>query len=106
MHDHCTASERCRQRQSCRERLYRFEMDVEHWRALIRELRGIEIIDLMRVRVEQVEDIELQVPKTADVQHLADHVIAERGVRYGRVVMIPTSTDKKPKARKHGHHHD
>jgi CopG family transcriptional regulator, nickel-responsive regulator len=81
-------------------------MDVEHWRALIRELRGIEIIDLMRVRVEQVEDIELQVPKTADVQHLADHVIAERGVRYGRVVMIPTSPDKRPKSRKHGHHHD
>jgi CopG family nickel-responsive transcriptional regulator len=24
-----------------------------------------------------------------DVQHLADHVIAERGVRHGRVVMIP-----------------
>jgi CopG family nickel-responsive transcriptional regulator len=25
-----------------------------------------------------------------DIQHFADHVIAERGVRYGRVVMIPT----------------
>ena len=24
------------------------------------------------------------------VQHFADHIIAERGVRYGRVVMIPT----------------
>ena len=36
---------------------------------------------------------------TADVQHFADHVIAERGVRYGRVVMIPTAGDgaaKKP----------
>jgi CopG family nickel-responsive transcriptional regulator len=43
---------------------------------------------------------------SGEVRHLADHIIAERGVRYGRVVMIPTSPDKKPKARKHGHHHD
>lgn len=27
--------------------------------------------------------------KTSDVQHLADHVVAERGVRYGRLVTIP-----------------
>ena len=26
-----------------------------------------------------------------DVQHFADHIIAERGVKYGRVVMIPTA---------------
>jgi CopG family nickel-responsive transcriptional regulator len=25
-----------------------------------------------------------------DIQHFADHVIAERGVRYGRAVIIPT----------------
>jgi CopG family nickel-responsive transcriptional regulator len=40
-----------------------------------------------------------------EVRHFADHIIAERGVRYGRVVMIPTAADKKPKTRKH-HHHD
>lgn len=39
----------------------------------------------------------------AEVQHFADHIIAERGVKYGRVVMIPTAkkTDgakKKPHA--------
>lgn len=28
--------------------------------------------------------------KTKDVRHLADHVIAERGVVHGRVVMFPT----------------
>jgi len=28
--------------------------------------------------------------KTGAVQHFADHVIAERGVRHGRVVMMPT----------------
>lgn len=27
-----------------------------------------------------------------DVRHFADHVIAERGVRYGRVVLIPTTS--------------
>ncbi len=39
-----------------------------------------------------------------EVRHFADHIIAERGVRYGRVVMIPTTADKKP--RKGGHKHD
>src|SRR3954465_8525515 len=42
---------------------------------------------------------------SGEVRHFADHIIAERGVRYGRVVMIPTASDKKPKARKHGLHH-
>jgi len=31
----------------------------------------------------------------AEVQHFADHIIAERGVRYGRLVMIPTEDGKK-----------
>jgi CopG family nickel-responsive transcriptional regulator len=34
-----------------------------------------------------------------DVRHFADHVIAERGVRYGRVVTIPTDGKK----RRHSH---
>ena len=35
-----------------------------------------------------------------DVQHFADRLFAERGVRYGRVAMIPTSakTKRRPKA--------
>ena len=46
---------------------------------------------------------------SGEVRHFADHIIAERGVRYGRVVMIPTATNKsgkKPRPRKHGHSHD
>lgn len=31
----------------------------------------------------------------SDVRHFADHVIAERGVRYGRVVTIPTGGRKR-----------
>jgi CopG family nickel-responsive transcriptional regulator len=43
----------------------------------------------------------------AEVQHFADHIIAERGVRYGRLVMIPTEpSGKKPASRKKsGHRH-
>jgi len=41
----------------------------------------------------------------AEVQHFADHIIAERGVRYGRLVMIPTDASKKRStARKQGVH--
>ena len=31
-----------------------------------------------------------------DVRHLADHIIAERGVRHGRVVMIPAVPEDGP----------
>jgi CopG family nickel-responsive transcriptional regulator len=31
----------------------------------------------------------------AEVQHFAEHIIVERGVRYGRLVMIPTDTTKR-----------
>lgn len=40
---------------------------------------------------------------SAEVQHFADHIIAERGVRYGRVVTIPTAGARKSGAA-HGHH--
>ena len=30
---------------------------------------------------------------SGEVRHFADHIIAERGVRYGRVVMIPTASE-------------
>jgi CopG family nickel-responsive transcriptional regulator len=41
----------------------------------------------------------------AEVQHLADHIIAERGVRYGRVVMIPTGSASRARKRA-AHRHD
>ncbi len=43
----------------------------------------------------------------AHVQHFADHVIAERGVKYGRVVMIPTEGGKKKEVsrKRSGHGH-
>lgn len=37
---------------------------------------------------------------SAEVQHFADHIIAERGVRYGKIVVIPTG-HAKPKHSRH-----
>lgn len=37
------------------------------------------------------------------VQHFADHVVAERGVRYGRVVMMPTNGSSKAAHKRHRH---
>ena len=42
----------------------------------------------------------------SEVQHFADHIIAERGVRYGRVVMIPTAGTRKKRASKAKHKPD
>jgi len=43
---------------------------------------------------------------TGDVQHFADHIIAERGVRYGCVVMIPPSGKGLRSASRRSHRHD
>ena len=46
---------------------------------------------------------------TDEVQHFAEHVIAERGVRHGRVVLVPTDLLIKPHTHAdgttHGHGH-
>jgi CopG family nickel-responsive transcriptional regulator len=47
--------------------------------------------------------------KTDEVQHFAEHVIAERGVRHGRIVLVPTDVLIKPHTHAdgttHGHEH-
>ena len=44
--------------------------------------------------------------KTDDVQHFGEHVIAERGVRHGRVVMMPTQAlPRTARARRGKHSH-
>jgi CopG family nickel-responsive transcriptional regulator len=46
--------------------------------------------------------------KSGEVQHFAEHVIAEREVRHGRVVMMPAESAQaraKPVARRHKHPH-
>lgn len=39
----------------------------------------------------------------AELQHFADHIIAERGVKYGRVVMIPAERAALPRRKNHRH---
>lgn len=39
------------------------------------------------------------------VSHLADHVIAERGVRHGRLVTIPVRMESEKHGHSHGHAH-
>jgi CopG family nickel-responsive transcriptional regulator len=39
-----------------------------------------------------------------DVRHFSDHIIAERGVRYGRVVIIPTGSHNKTGKHRHQRH--
>jgi CopG family transcriptional regulator, nickel-responsive regulator len=44
--------------------------------------------------------------KTGAVQHFAEHVIAERGVRHGRIVLMPTEAlarGTRPRRPKHSH---
>jgi CopG family transcriptional regulator, nickel-responsive regulator len=44
--------------------------------------------------------------KTGAVQHFAEHVIAERGVRHGRIVLMPTDAltrAGRPRRSKHAH---
>jgi len=77
---------------------------------LVQSFHGHHDLSLATLHVHRDDDSCMEVTAlkgaSAEVRHFSDHIIAERGVRYGRVVMIPTGSDKKPKARKHGHHHD
>ncbi len=77
---------------------------------LVQNFHGHHDLSLATLHVHLDDDSCMEVTAlkgaAGDVQHFADHIIAERGVRYGRVVMIPTSDAKKPRAaRKHGHKH-
>jgi CopG family nickel-responsive transcriptional regulator len=44
--------------------------------------------------------------KTEKVRKFAEHVIAERGVRHGRVMLVPTDVLSKPPSGGHGASHD
>jgi CopG family nickel-responsive transcriptional regulator len=81
---------------------------------LVQNFHGHHDLSLATLHVHLDDDSCMEVTAlkgaSGEVRHFADHIIAERGVRYGRVVMIPTAPAKKSKdrtrpARKHGHHH-
>ena len=79
-------------------------------RRLVENYHGHHDLSLATLHVHLDDDHCMEVTALrgsgAEVQHFADHIIAERGVRYGRVVMIPTSGDRKPgPAHKRSHRH-
>src|ERR1700755_1686469 len=77
-------------------------------RRLVENYHGHHDLSLATLHVHLDDDNCMEVTALrgsgAEVQHFADHIIAERGVKYGRVVMIPTEAGKKPGARKRGSH--
>ena len=80
---------------------------------LVQNFHGHHDLSLATLHVHLDDDSCMEVTAlkgpSDEVKHFADHIIAERGVRYGRVVMIPTVTDKstrKKRVHKHGHSHD
>ena len=70
-------------------------------------------LSAMHVHLDHGSCLEVAVLKgeASDVRHLADHVIAERGVRHGRLVMVPVEMESEKHAhagegsRKHLHVH-
>ncbi|MDB5578111.1 MAG: nickel responsive regulator [Bradyrhizobium sp.] len=76
---------------------------------LVQNFHGHHDLSLATLHVHLDDDSCMEVTAlkgaASEVQHLADHIIAERGVRYGRVVMIPTATGKKKRVSKAAHKH-
>jgi CopG family nickel-responsive transcriptional regulator len=63
-------------------------------------------IATLHVHVDEESCLEVSLlrgPK-AEVEHFAQHVMGERGVRYGRLVVVPASAERP--AHEHEHHHD
>ena len=76
---------------------------------LVQNFHGHHDLSLATLHVHLDNDSCMEVTalkgSSGEVRHFAEHIIAERGVRYGRVVMIPTSTTKPHHATKRGHRH-
>jgi CopG family transcriptional regulator, nickel-responsive regulator len=80
-------------------------------RRLVENYHGHHDLSLATLHVHLDDDNCMEVTALrgsgAEVQHFADHIIAERGVTYGRVVMIPTKVGKKKVSprKRIGHRH-
>jgi CopG family nickel-responsive transcriptional regulator len=74
---------------------------------LVQNFHGHHDLSLATLHVHLDDDSCMEVTalrgSSGEVRHFADHIIAERGVRYGRMVMIPTPPVKKPRKRPHKH---
>jgi CopG family nickel-responsive transcriptional regulator len=56
-------------------------------------------ISTLHVHLDQTTCLEVTVLRggLGEVRHFADHVIAERGVRYGQLIALLSDTHKPPK---------
>ena len=77
---------------------------------LVQTFHGHHDLSLATLHVHLDDDSCMEVTalkgQSREVRHFADHIIAERGVRYGRVVMIPTTGKKATRsAPRRGHRH-
>ena len=76
---------------------------------LVKEMHGHHELTLatLHVHLDEKSCLEVNVLKGAvdRVEHLADHVIAERGVRHGNLVMIPTDQERERRHHKGAHRH-
>lgn len=61
-------------------------------------------IAALHVHIDEQSCLEVSLLRgqKAEVEHFAQHVIGERGVRYGRLVVVPASAEGPA----HGHAHD
>ncbi len=59
----------------------------------------------LHIHLDQYTCLEVTVlrGKTDDVQHFGEHVIAERGVRHGKIVRMPMEQPAKPRQVSHSH---
>jgi CopG family nickel-responsive transcriptional regulator len=57
---------------------------------------------------ESCLEVSLLRGQKAEVEHFAQHVIGERGVRYGQLVVVPASAEgpAQGQGRAHGHEHE
>jgi CopG family transcriptional regulator, nickel-responsive regulator len=78
-------------------------------RRLVQNFHGHHDLSLATLHVHLDDDncMELTALRgpTKDVQHFADHVIAERGVKYGRVITIPAPKHVSSKRARKPHSH-
>jgi CopG family nickel-responsive transcriptional regulator len=91
--------------------VYVYDHTARHLsRRLVENYHGHHDLSLATLHVHLDDDNCMEVTALrgsgTEVQHFADHIIAERGVKYGRVVMIPQEAgNKKAAGRKRDHRH-
>jgi CopG family nickel-responsive transcriptional regulator len=59
----------------------------------------------VHIDAESCLEVSLLQGRKSEVEHFARHVIGERGVRYGQLVVVPADAASGPHTHGHGHEH-